>query len=290
MQEFVKKDGQNLIELRMTWEPAEFGQEKNKSMSCALARPYKKLFGEGKPIGRITHVFFKTDKWPSRILGSFCFTRGKRLLFFPGLIERKLNWCRSDDDFKSYKSTGFIDHITLDKGFQKVHVTILDPDGTKRPLLRSFETKKIKKNTLFWFGLAIQDPSFLEATPEELILTFRSPSQDSKRRSALIMEARERAILNLTTLNGESSNALNKGEFICFDFFIAPSDLFSESRPVPCFVPTQKPIVFGYAPAFKEGTHIRGHPVSLEEITEKIWVVLSKHIGKISDKAILTFS
>jgi len=92
----------------MTWEPAEFGKGKSKSMSCALARPYKKLFEEGKPIGRITHVFFKTDKWPSRILGSLCFTRGERLLFFPGLIERKLDWYYSDDGVKSYKSTGFI--------------------------------------------------------------------------------------------------------------------------------------------------------------------------------------
>lgn len=268
----------------MTW---EIGKGKSKSMSCALARPYKKLFEEGKPIGRITHVFFKTEKWPSRILGSLCFTPGQRLLFFPGLIERKLNWNYSEDGFKHFKSTGFIDHITLDKGFQNVHVTILEPDGTKSPHLRSFESKEIKKNTLFWFGLCIQDPSFLEVTPEELSLTFLSSSKDSKRRGALMMEASERAIRYITTLNGESSNALSKGEFICFDFFITPSD-FSES--LPCFVPTQKPIVFGYAPAFKEGTHLRVHPVSLEGLKEKILVVVSKHIGKISDKAIMTFS
>jgi hypothetical protein len=80
--------------------------------------------------------------------------------------------------------------------------------------------------------------------------------------------------------------SLNEGEFLHFDFFVGPSDL--ALRSLPCYVPINEPIVYGYAQAFKEGTHIRGHPVSLEGIPQKIWVVASKHVGKVSDKAIIT--
>jgi hypothetical protein len=79
---------------------------------------------------------------------------------------------------------------------------------------------------------------------------------------------------------------LDMGEFLHFDFFVGPYDL--AIKELPCFVPIHKPIISGYAQAFKDGTHFRGHPVSLEGISEKIWVVVSKHVGNPSDKTIFT--
>jgi hypothetical protein len=211
---FVRTDGQDTIVVRLTFEPkgirglfrslcgVKFGQGKIKSMSCALARPFKQLFEEGKPIGRINYIFFKVNKWPSRVLGSLCLTQGQRLLFYPGLIERKVNWCFSKkESFRSIKSTGFVDHLTLEKGSRKWHVTILEPEGTKELRMPSYGTKEIHKNTFFWFGLTIQDLSVLEITPEELTLIFPSPPRDSNRRIESLMKARDRAIFHLATLN-----------------------------------------------------------------------------------------
>jgi len=291
--QFIRSNGQDTILIKMTWKPkgilgllsgVQFGKGKTSSMSCALARPYKRIFEEGKPIGRINHVFFKANEWPSHIVGSLCLTPGQRLLFYPGLIERKVNWHYSGKEgFASIKSTGFVDHFTFDRGFRRWHLSILESDGTKKLRLPSYKTKEVSEDTLFWFGITIQDHGCLEITPEEVTLTFPSPPSDSIRRSDLMLKAREGAVFHLVTLN---KMPLNKGEFLHFDFFIGPSDLSTEK--IPCFVPRQEPIIYGYAQAFKEGTYFRGHPVSLEGIAEKIWVVVSKHIGKVSDKAVIT--
>jgi len=292
--EFVRTDGQDTIAMKLTWKPnkvlprilnsvtgVKFGEGKSTSISCALARPYRELLENGKPIGKINYIFFKVNKWPSHILGSLCFTPGHRILFFPGLVERKINWFYSKKNFQSIKSIGFADHLTLEAGFRRWHITVLEDDGTKKLLMPSFNTKRIEGNALFWFGLTIQGPTVLETTPEELTLVFPSPPKDSDRRITLLLDARKNAIMHLTTLNRTS---LSREEFLHFDFFIGPADLTLEK--LPCNVPTQKPIVNDYRQAFKEGTHFRSHPVSLEGMTERIWVVASKHIGKVSDKAI----
>ncbi len=294
--ELARANGQDTILMVLNWKPQgrlsrllwsitgpKFGQGKSTSISCALARPYRQLIEEGKPIGRINYVFFRIGGQPSHILGTLCFTPGKRLLFYPGLIERKANWSFSKNTFQSIKSTGFVDHITIEPGFRSWHMTILEPDGTKKSHLRSLKTKMIKDDIVFWFGLTIQGPHILETTPEELSMTFSSPPQDSDRRAKLLIDARKDAIFHLTTLDHMN---LNIGEFLHFDFFIGPSTLSTEE--LPCFVPIHKPIVDGYAQAFKEGTHLRFHPVALEGIPQKIWVVVSKHIGHPSDRAIFT--
>jgi len=283
---YVRTNGQDTIELQMTWEYAgipSFGQGKSNSMSCALARPYKQLFEQGKPIGKINHVFFQVNNWPSRILGSLCLTFGQRILFYPGLTERKVNWWLSrKQGFRGTQNIGPIDHITLEKKLQKWHVTIIEPDGTKKRYLPSFRTRNVQKRATFWFGLTIQKPESLEVTPEKLTLAFPSPPKDSKRRIDLLINARKDALLHLITLNKIS---LKKDEFLHFDFLIGPKDL--TLTPWPCFAPTQKPIIYGYAQTFKDGIHVQCHPVSLEGMTDRIWVVASKHIGKVSNRAIM---
>jgi hypothetical protein len=95
------------------------------------------------------------------------------------------------------------------------------------------------------------------------------------------MEARDGAIFHLITLD---KMRWEKGEFLHFDFFIAPRDI--ETKMLPCYVPIREPIVSNYSQVFKRGTPFRSHPVSLEGITDKVWVVASKHTGKVVDKAI----
>jgi hypothetical protein len=97
-----------------------------------------------------------------------CFTPGKRLLFYPGLVERKVNWSLSRNVFQNIRSTGFVDHITLEPGFRNWHMTILETDGTKKDHLSPSKTKKISNSTVFWFGLTIQSPDYLETTPKSL--------------------------------------------------------------------------------------------------------------------------
>jgi hypothetical protein len=292
----IRTDGQDTIKVVFTFKSRgllsrfshsvgkrKFGQGQTSSMFCALARPYRQLIGEGKPVGRINYVFFHVNEWPSHILGSLCFTPGQRLLFYPGLTERQVRWSYLQGELKDIRSAGSVDHITLEKGYKSWHMTILESDGTKKDHMQSSKVKVIDKNMIFWFGLSLQDASALEITPEELSLTFPSPPRDSDRRIKELLEARENALFHLTTLNAKTQS---KNEFIHFDFFVGPPDLIHEI--LPCFAPIRKPIVFGYSQTLKEGTPFRNHPVSLEGISKKVWIVTSKHIGQLSDRAIFT--
>lgn len=300
---FNQNNGQDTIRFEMTFDyggiprflrsifKPKFGKGKSELMSCALARPYKQLFEHGKPIGRINHIFFYVKSWPTHVLGSLCLTPGQQLLFYPGLRERQVNWVFSKrgsfkgvrTEFQVVKSTGLVDHLTLDKKLRRWHVTILGPKGRKELHLPSHRTKRIGKDALAWFGLTISDPNVLEITPEKLSLTFSSPPEDSKRRIRLLINARKDAILHLTSLDKMS---LNPTEFLHFDFFTGSDKMPFEM--LPCYAPTQIPIVHKYAQAFKGKTQFRRHPVSLVGMEKKVWVVASKHIGKLSDKAIVT--
>lgn len=294
--ESIRTDGQDTIKFVLDFKQrgflhrliqhlskTKFGQGKVTSTSCALARPYRQLLEEGKPVGRINYVFFKVNNWPSHILGSLCFTPGHRLLFYPGLTERQVNWSYSQGEFKNMRSTGSVDHMTLEKDFRSWHMTILELDGTKKEHLQASKVKVVDKNTIFWFGLSIQDTSVLETTPEELTLVFTSPPNDSNRRVKTLLEARENAIFHLTTLDNMT---LSRDEFLHFDFFVGPPNI--DHKNLPCFVPIREPIVSGYSQALREGTPFRSHPVSLEGVSRKVWIVVSKHVGKVGDKAIFT--
>lgn len=293
---FVRTDGQDSIQFTFSVKPRgirgfllrlmrrpSIGKGKSESISSGLARPYRQLAEEGRPVGTTNFVLFKGNEWPSHVLGSLCFSApGHRLLFFPGLTERAVNWALSGDAFRNLQHIGFLDHLTLEKGFRKWHATIFKPDRTQKIRLQSFPTKEVAKGTRFWFGLTIQDANVLETTPEELTVSFPCPPRDTMRRGEEIMRSIKGAIRHVLTLN---SMSLNKGEFVHFDFFIGPSSLTPET--LPCFAPMNEPLVYGYAKPFKDGWHLRAHPVSLEGITEKIWIVVSKHVGSLHGKALI---
>jgi hypothetical protein len=59
----------------------DFGVGKVKNNASALVRPFRILVDEGKPIGRINYVFYRSMK--SYVLGALCLATSQRLLFFP---------------------------------------------------------------------------------------------------------------------------------------------------------------------------------------------------------------
>ena len=60
-----------------------FGMGVSISQSSALVKPFRKLLDNGKPIGKVTFVFFR-ENGTDFVLGSFAFT--DRIIFFPEQI------------------------------------------------------------------------------------------------------------------------------------------------------------------------------------------------------------
>jgi len=273
------------IAATLKWDKG-FGSGKSADPKNALARPFSRFIAKGTQIGNINYVFLNAGK-PTKIFGSLCYTAGKRILFFPALTGRNVHWAHyPDQNRQSIQTDGLIDHITLESNVQDCHVTILDDKGKKPIRLRSFKTKSFGENCLFWFGLSMQSLDYLETTPEELTISFSSPPQDSKAKTEAFLKAREGAIFHILELDENQSLSLTKEEFIHFDFFLGPDNL----KGFPCCTPTAEPAVSSYV-APKEGkVNSRAHPVRLEGINYRIWIVLSKHSGRLSDNTILTVS
>ena len=277
-----KGKSKNTIAITLSFAQA-FGYGKSESMSSALARPMKQLFEKGKPIGRFNYVFYKDDV--CSILGSLCYTPGGRVLFFPGLISRKLIWSKHKGPYPIMEATSneFVDHITLEKNFRNVHVTTFT-NGAKKHVIGG-TSRKVRKDVVFWFGLSIQNSEVLEKTPNELTMIFTTPSTDADRCIKLLEEARNNAIFHVTNLpKGED---LKENEFLHFAFFIGPHE-YEAIKNLPLFVPTQEPIVLDYV--VKEKVAVRKHPVGLEGLMDrKVWVIVSKHFGTIRESdAIIT--
>ena len=263
----------------------KFGEGKSTNEESALTRPFRRLFYTGKPVGKINYIFFKGNKWPTRVLGALCFTPGNRLLFFPGLNHRKINWKISHGGTKIsfFFNFGVLDHFTLERNFKKWHATIITSPSKPKPKLSSFKTYQVRKNIVFWFGLTIQSSEVLETTPEEHRMVFSCPSKDSKRRAEMMIKAREGAIFHLVHL--PRGVKIGRDEFVHFDFFIAPRSIDVEK--FPCFVPMLEPIVQNYSQV-EGGTPIRAHPVMLPKMKQRVWVIVSKHKGKVPEKSIIT--
>ena len=271
--------------LKRIFRRIRFGEGKSTNEESALTRPFRRLFNTGKPIGKINYIFFKGNRWPTRILGALCFTPGKRLLFFPGLNHRKINWKISHKGKKVsfFFNLGLLDHFTLEKDFKKWHVTMITSPNEPKVKLPSFKTQQIERNIIFWFGLTIQSQDVLEMTPEEHMMIFSCLAKDSERRVKLLLDAREGAVFHIVHLPEKVKIRLN--EFVHFDFFIAPHTV--DIKKFPCFVPIFEPMVQNYSQV-EGGTPIRAHPVMLPSMKRRVWVVVSKHQGKVSEKSIIT--
>ena len=76
--------------LKRIFRRIRFGEGKSTNEESALTRPFRRLFNTGKPIGKINYIFFKGNRWPTRILGALCFTPGKDYFSFQDLITERL--------------------------------------------------------------------------------------------------------------------------------------------------------------------------------------------------------
>ena len=260
---------------------------RSESSECALIRPFNRLFHTGKHIGSVNWVLFKGNDWPLRILGSLVYTHGRsrkerRILFFPGLIERKTAWLYSTT--KKYEKLNWsspIDHITLESNFSRWHFSMLDSDRRKKIRLPTYKTMK-NKDATFWFGLSMKNSKVLEIAPEAVKIEYDYPSSDADRIFNLFNQSLKNYQPHIAHLS-ELCKPLSSNEFLHFDFFIGKETLGPGSFWLS--VPKKNPIVNGYESG---DPNIRGCPVSLEDFDKKIWIIVSKHRGQLRDKAIIT--
>lgn len=151
--------------------------------SNPLWRSVAHLFKTGRPFKTLAMSFLAADD-DCRWFGIF--VEGKHIIFFPGLAQEYDSAEMGRDGAISTHSFA-LDHLTLDLGQRKWHVTSSNREGhlTARGL------HEIGGGRALWFGMAFDEPKQLRQLVERTTCTFDAPPSDSMRRRSIVRQARE---------------------------------------------------------------------------------------------------
>jgi hypothetical protein len=153
------------------------GQGESTNELSALVRPFRRTLLQGASVGSIAYLFARNQMNDVRVLGTLCYTPGKQVLFFPGLLNRRIT-CQVIHQKTRYITTGadeYLDHITVDKEGKKWHYTIVNSQNYKRIRLPAEPVRKVAKGLRYWFELHIQDFDELERVPKTLHIREHAP-------------------------------------------------------------------------------------------------------------------
>ncbi|MFC1507300.1 hypothetical protein ACFLQ6_09565 [Thermoproteota archaeon] len=263
---------------------SNFGQGESQNETSALIRPFRLLLDEGKPIGRINYLFFRSNI--AHVLGSLCYTPGKRILFFPGLIVRKPIWHIKRKILKPVNLTEdfIIDHLTLEPNFDSFHVTMLTAKKVKR-VFAHYKTKKITDGLFYWFGLSLHSEKSLEDCPAKMTFQFSSPSHDSKRRTDIIDHSRKDAVFRIIELNPDAEFV--QGTFLHFDFFVDVRKENSNRRLRHMTTAPNTSPMLKRTELIPKSVSVRSHDVSIPGFRGFVWVVASVRNGELTKEAFI---
>jgi len=253
-----------------------------------LARPLKKAINDGI-FGEINYVMYEEYGEFAHTFGAFCYTPapGNRLLFFPGISKRTLNWHRNTFGFKKFQLPPdiLIDHFTLEKDFKTFHISIIDSRGNKKVKLENFEPKRYNNEVFFWFAISLNNTSILEPTPTELNLSFRAPKPDAARRKRNLEMAFAKAIPTVLTL--PRNDALDKHEYLHFEVFFTRDKRNKIEKPPIENLPLKSTRLIYLD---EKISNFLSEPilVPLEEFPGSIFVIVAKFKGDLGQDAIIT--
>jgi len=272
------------VEIKFT-NPLGTGLSEGKvAVSSALGRPFKRLFESGKPIEKLTYIYFQPPQGALRTLGSLCYSQGGRVVFYPGLTTRSVRWFSQGNKLVpvATSTSKLLDHITLDSDFGRWHATVLTTHGAKRTRIPSQRTRQVGKDLIFWFALCVRNPTILEVAPATLTLgPFPVTSSDSKRRAELAMMAREGAIFVITQLHDDET--LPSTAFVIFEFWICENPREQRNEVV---VPIAPPAV---AEPLSPPTELlcRDHDIVIPGLSTRFNVNTYKLVGTLAEEAII---
>lgn len=265
--------------------PTESSANKGiQSRMSALVRPLRQLFQEGKPIGRINYVFYEEDNL-YYVLGSLCYSPAARILYFPGIEDRSIQrWYEGDSGtLEEGNIGGIIDHFTLEPNLQDGHIT---PEGLNYEEAKKvkgelkYRSRSIDANTVWWLGLSLKNARSLEKLRRTIKIAFPSPPDDADRRIKEITKARNNAVFHVISLANEEKFGAN--EFLHFEFVIQTSKHGELRSYYPLALPRSSDIG---GVKYENEFLVRKHPVSLRGLQGKVWIVASKHVGKLRNDA-----
>ena len=279
-------DSTSSYTVEMTYTVDGLGEGEASSTS-ALVRPYRVLLKEGKNVGKLTFQYFRSEAKPAKVFGTFCVSPGNRLMFFPGLVGRKVLWHSKVVDRVLPK--GFIDHISIESDFKTWHVTSLVNDKKEgRPWINESKLYELEPGLFLWFGLSLRNEYVLEPAPKAVKITSSGSPIEAEEFGQIVTESRKDSVFNILQLPDQESFNDEKPSFLHFDILVDNTKgSKNEDFKYKSIAPRGKPVLeedTKNEPQFM----VRGHNVRIPGFDGTIRVGVSQHQGKISEDAIIS--
>jgi hypothetical protein len=247
-----------------------------------LARALNSLLKTGRPFERFSACYFNPVpmavgiKW----FGTFVFSNGGRVIYFPGFGERQRMTLTSSGRGAVQQHEFEVDHFSLEANLRKSHVTEY---GTKQHM-GGFPTTDLGEGRVLWFGMSIASPDVFRPVKTRTEVEAQLPPTDSRRRADITVQAREGVVFNTLLFDQDRQPVIP-----CFGHFsviVGPCD-HQPYRGDKLGVPFGSPFVTPPLGNLVNG-FLRSHRISLEPHAD-IEVVTAVLPGRVTVPAALTF-
>ena len=180
--------------LELTWEMEAGVTGDDDDPDNPLSRAVGRLFADGQPFIRLIQCFCAdrrehADRPTVRWFGVFILSAGGRVIFFPGFQSTKLYVEGFRDRHQLWKQGFAFDHISLERGFRRWHIT---SRGSKRHL-RGPRTTELGEQRFLWCGLTVSTLDQLRVVKRRTKVIGYSPESDMRRRYNVFVGARAQA-------------------------------------------------------------------------------------------------
>jgi hypothetical protein len=171
-----------------------------------LARALSRLLKTGRPFERFLACHF--DPLPMAVgirwFGTFVFSDGGRVIYFPGLSERQRLTLTSKGSGEVRQHDFEVDHFSLESNRREWHVTAC---GSEQHI-GSFRTVDLGEGRVLWFGMSVASPDVLRPVKISTEVEAQLPPTDSRRRADVAVQAREGIVFNTLLFDQECQPAV----------------------------------------------------------------------------------
>lgn len=276
----------------------------NLNEKSVIFRPFQRIIKKGRETGYISYIFLNThaksltcsknevdnigdfllsEEFQARIppedikvLGCICYTKGKKILFYPSYATSYLTKFKDRDKPERHEENISIDHFSLEPSFEKWHIT------HSKGHFKGLKTLKIDGNIINWFGLSINSEVELEQAYRNNPFNYLCRVSDAERRIqdiASSLKYRDDCLITAPIIDEYS----NKDSFYHFEFYIKIDSSIPSKEPGILAIPNQRDLQIPVSEKMK--TII--YEIDIHNFKGKLKIVATKMAGKLKDNVLI---
>lgn len=244
-----------------------------------FSRALERLLRTGKPFEKLSLCFCALPDTPAgtasiRWLGTFAFSSGERVLFFPGFASQPAAAAGVRGAARMWKTDRPIDHLSLERDKGRWHATT----PRSRDQFGGPGVLDLGNDRCLWFGFSVADPAFLRPAQKLTLVKADVPGIDAARRTEEFRRAREATSFPVVTPN--PATRIDGLGYIHFSVIVGPVG-FPEYAGTEHGFPRHAPFLAEPMPERLDGLAVASFRSELAPFCD-LWVTVMRLPGRLT--------